>query len=189
MRHAKKDNHLGRTTAHRKALLSNLASSLIMSEKKRIITTLAKARELRRFVEPLVTKSRANTTHSRRVVFSNLQDKDAVTELFTTIAPKTGERPGGYTRILKLGKREGDNAELALIEFVDFNEFLQGGAAKKAATTRRRKKAAPKKSAGAEGGAEAAEKPAKKASKKSAPKAEAAEKPAAKKASKKKSEE
>jgi large subunit ribosomal protein L17 len=189
MRHGKKDNHLGRTTAHRKALLGNLASSLISSEKKKIITTLQKARELRRFVEPLVTKSRTNTTHSRRVVFSYLQNKEAVHELFTTVAPKIGDRPGGYLRILKLGKRQGDNAELALIEFVDFSEFSSDAPAKKAAP-RRRKKAAPKKSAATEGAAEAAEKPAKKAAKKAAPKAEAGEKKApAKKSTKKKSEE
>jgi large subunit ribosomal protein L17 len=121
MRHGDKVNNLGRTHAHRKALLANLASSLILH--KRIQTTLAKAKELRKFIEPLATKSKNDTTHSRRVVFSELKDKYAVTELFREIAPKIADRPGGYTRILKLGTRQGDATEMALIEFVDFNEF------------------------------------------------------------------
>lgn len=120
MRHNKKFNHLGRQAGHRKALMSNMASSLILH--KRIETTLAKAKALRMFVEPLVTKSKEDTTHSRRVVFSYLKQKEAVTELFRTIAPKIAERPGGYTRILKTGFRLGDAAEMCIIEFVDFNE-------------------------------------------------------------------
>ncbi|KPM49860.1 50S ribosomal protein L17 [Jiulongibacter sediminis] len=122
MRHGKKVNHLGRTKSHRSALLSNMAVSLIKS--KRITTTVAKAKELRKYAEPLITKSKNDTTHSRRVVFSYLQDKEAVTELFTTISEKVAERNGGYTRIIKLGTRLGDNAEMALIELVDFNENL-----------------------------------------------------------------
>lgn len=120
MRHNKNFNHLGRQAGHRKALLSNMASSLILH--KRIETTVAKARALRQFVEPLVTKSKEDTTHSRRVVFSYLKQKEAVTELFRTIAPKIAERPGGYTRILKTGFRLGDAADMCIIEFVDFNE-------------------------------------------------------------------
>jgi large subunit ribosomal protein L17 len=124
MRHGKKHNHLGRTSAHRKALLSNLAISLI--EHKRINTTLAKAKALRRFIEPLVTKAKSNTTHCRRVVFSHLQNKAAVTELFSTIAEKTGDRPGGYVRVIRTVYRKGDAAEMALIEFVDFNPDYYG---------------------------------------------------------------
>lgn len=120
MRHNKNYNHLGRQAGHRKALMSNMASSLILH--KRIETTLAKAKALRQFVEPLVTKSKEDTTHSRRVVFSYLKQKEAVTELFRTIAPKIVERNGGYTRILKTGFRLGDAAEMCIIEFVDFNE-------------------------------------------------------------------
>jgi large subunit ribosomal protein L17 len=136
MRHGKKVNHLGRTSEHRKALLSNLASSLI--EHKRINTTLAKAKALRTFIEPLVTKSKNDTTHNRRTVFANLKDKDAVSELFRTISPKIAERPGGYTRIIKTGFRLGDNAEMCLIEFVDFNEIYGNEKTdKKAKTTRR----------------------------------------------------
>ncbi len=120
MRHNKNYNHLGRQAGHRKALLSNMASSLILH--KRIETTLAKAKAVRQFVEPLVTKAKEDTTHSRRVVFSYLKQKEAVTELFRTIAPKCAERPGGYTRILKTGFRLGDAAEMCIIEFVDFNE-------------------------------------------------------------------
>ena len=120
MRHNKNFNHLGRQAGHRKALMSNMASSLILH--KRIETTLAKAKALRQFVEPLVTKSKEDTTHSRRVVFSYLKQKEAVTELFRTIAPKIAERNGGYTRILKTGFRLGDAAEMCIIEFVDFNE-------------------------------------------------------------------
>lgn len=119
MRHGKKHNHLGRTTSHRRAMLANMASSLI--EHKRITTTLAKAKALRVYVEPLITKSKNDTTHSRRVVFSYLQNKEVVTELFRDVAAKVANRPGGYTRIIKLENRLGDNAEMALIELVDYN--------------------------------------------------------------------
>ncbi|MFO0486581.1 MAG: 50S ribosomal protein L17 [Sphingobacteriia bacterium] len=135
MRHGKKFNHLGRKSAHRKAMLSNMASSLI--EHKAIRTTLPKARELRKYVEPLITKSKNDTMHSRRTVFSYLQNKFAVKELFGAIAPKVMDRPGGYTRILKLGPRQGDNAEMAYIELVDFNEFYTKGSA---SSKRRRSK-------------------------------------------------
>ncbi len=121
MRHSVKTNHLGRTSAHRKALLSNLAVSLI--KEKRIETTLAKAKELRTFVEPLITRSKEDTTHSRRIVFSYLKDKEAVAELFREVAPKVADRPGGYTRILRTRSRAGDNADLCMIELVDFNEL------------------------------------------------------------------
>ncbi|MBK6619683.1 MAG: 50S ribosomal protein L17 [Saprospirales bacterium] len=120
MRHGNKVNHLGRTTEHRKALLRNLAIALI--EHKRIRTTLAKARSLRTFIEPIITKSKENTTHSRRVVFSYLQNKEAIKELFSTVAEKVGDRPGGYVRVIKTGFRRGDAAEMAMIELVDFNE-------------------------------------------------------------------
>lgn len=142
MRHAKRNNHLGRTSSHRAAMLSNMASSLIMH--KRISTTLAKARELRKYVEPLVTRSKNDTTHSRRTVFSYLRDKYAVTELFREISQKVGTRPGGYTRILKTGFRKGDNAEMCIIEFVDYNETYTVATEKKAApkTRRSRSKAA-----------------------------------------------
>tara|TARA_Y100000385_G_scaffold290495_1_gene363870 strand:- start:5156 stop:5614 length:459 start_codon:yes stop_codon:yes gene_type:complete len=119
MRHGKKFNHLGRKTGHRKALLKNLAVALI--ENKRINTTLAKAKALRKFVEPIITKGKSNDTHNRRLVFSKLQDKHAVTELFDTVAEKVAERPGGYTRVIKTGFRKGDGAEMAMIELVDFN--------------------------------------------------------------------
>ena len=122
MRHGKKINHLGRTKSHRVAMLSNMAVSLIKN--KRISTTLAKAKSLRMYVEPLITKSKNDTTHSRRVVFSYLQDKEAITELFSVISEKVAERNGGYTRIIKLGTRYGDNAEMAMIELVDFNDNL-----------------------------------------------------------------
>src|SRR2546423_7672318 len=125
MRHGDKIKNLSRTASHRKALLNNLACQLI--QHKRIVTTLAKAKALRVFIEPLITKGKDNTTHQRRVVFSYLQDKEAVTELFSTIAEKVGGRPGGYTRIIKLGTRIGDNAETALIELVDFNEIYGKG--------------------------------------------------------------
>ena len=131
MRHNKNFNHLGRQAGHRKALMSNMASSLILH--KRIETTVAKAKALRMFVEPLVTKSKEDTTHSRRVVFSYLKQKEAVTELFRTIAPKIAERNGGYTRILKTGFRLGDAAEMCIIEFVDFNEAYTTGVAPVAA--------------------------------------------------------
>ena len=122
MRHNKKVNHLGRKSAHRKAMLANMASSLIVH--KRISTTLAKAKALRMYVEPLMTKAKSDTTHSRRVVFSYLQDKDAVSELFREISAKITDRPGGYTRILKTGNRLGDNAEMCIMELVDYNEAM-----------------------------------------------------------------
>ena len=141
MRHNKKFNHLGRTKAHRDALLSNMASSLILH--KRIFTTLAKAKALRVYVEPLITKAKEDTTASRRVVFSYLQNKYAVTELFKEVAAKVGDRPGGYTRILKTGHRLGDNAATCLIELVDYNEnMLKEKAEKKTARTRLSKKSA-----------------------------------------------
>ncbi|MEE1945713.1 50S ribosomal protein L17 [Pedobacter sp. KR3-3] len=141
MRHGKKFNHLGRTTSHRKAMLANMASSLI--KHKRISTTLAKAKALRVYVEPLITKSKNDTTHSRRIVFSYLQDKDSVTELFRDVATKVANRPGGYTRIIKLNNRLGDNAEMALIELVDYNEVYgkDAAAADKKTTRRSRSKA------------------------------------------------
>ena len=135
MRHGKKVNHLGRKTAHRKSMLANMACSLI--EHKRINTTLAKAKALKQFVEPLVTKSKEDTTHNRRVVYSRLRQKDAVTELFRDVAVKVGDRPGGYTRIIKLGNRLGDNAEMAMIELVDYNELYNAGKPAKKKSTRR----------------------------------------------------
>lgn len=145
MRHGKKINHLGRKTAHRKAMLANMACSLI--EHKRINTTLAKAKALKVFVEPLITKAKAENnqsiekgTHNRRIVFSQLRDKETITELFSTVAEKVGDRPGGYTRIIKLGNRMGDNADMAMIELVDFNE-LYNADKPKAKKTRRKKKA------------------------------------------------
>ena len=125
MRHGNKTNHLGRTHSHRDALLKNLAISLI--QYKRIETTLAKAKELRKFVEPLITKSKEDTTHNRRIVFAYLRSKYAVTDLFRDVAAKVGDRPGGYTRIIKVGNRLGDNADMAMIELVDFNELYNGG--------------------------------------------------------------
>jgi large subunit ribosomal protein L17 len=135
MRHNKKINHLGRTSSHRQAMLSNMASSLI--KHKRIFTTTAKAKALRKYVEPLVTKSKEDTTHSRRVVFSLLQDKYAVTELFTIVSQKVGDRPGGYTRIIKTGNRLGDNAAMCFIELVDFNENMLKETKKTVTKTRR----------------------------------------------------
>ena len=147
MRHNKNFNHLGRQAGHRKAMLSNMASSLILH--KRIETTLAKAKAVRMFVEPLVTKSKEDTTHSRRVVFSYLKQKEAVTELFRTIAPKIAERPGGYTRILKTGFRLGDGADMCIIELVDFNDAYTFGkvttAEESKPKTRRSRKSAAKK--------------------------------------------
>ena len=142
MRHNKSINHLGRQSGHRKALLSNLACSLILN--KRITTTVAKAKALQSYVEPIITKSKEDSTHSRRIVFSYLKNKEAVTELFRTVAPKVADRPGGYTRVLHLGFRPGDAAEMALIELVDFNEAALASAPKKAAkkTTRRSAKKA-----------------------------------------------
>lgn len=133
MRHGKKFNHLGRKTAHRAAMLSNMACSLI--EHKRINTTIAKAKALRVYVEPIITKSKDDSTHNRRTVFSYLQSKEAVTELFRTVAPKVADRPGGYTRIIRTGYRLGDNAEMCMIELVDFNEVYTAG--EKKTTTRR----------------------------------------------------
>ena len=137
MRHNKKFNHLGRTASHRKAMLANMAISLIMH--KRITTTVAKAKELKKYVEPLITRSKDDTTNSRRVVFSYLQNKYAVTELFKVISPKVGDRPGGYTRIIKLGTRQGDAAPIAFIELVDFDENM-AKAPKAAKRTRRSRK-------------------------------------------------
>jgi len=135
MRHGKKFNHLGRTPSHRKAMLSNMASSLIME--KRITTTVAKAKELRKYVEPLITKSKTDDTNSRRVVFSYLQNKESVTELFNEVADKIASRPGGYTRILKTGNRLGDNADMCMIELVDYNEGLLKDSKPEKAKTRR----------------------------------------------------
>jgi large subunit ribosomal protein L17 len=165
MRHGRKVNHLGRTKSHRDALLSNMASSLILN--KRITTTVAKAKALRKYVEPLLTKGKDDTTHSRRTVFSYLQNKESVKALFGEVAGKIAERPGGYTRIIKLGDvRVGDNAEMCLIELVDFNTlYTKEGGAKKA-KTRRSRRAGGKKAEGAEATAEGA-----------AETAEAAEKP------------
>jgi large subunit ribosomal protein L17 len=137
MRHGNKVNPLGRKAAHRHALMSNLASALI--EHKRIITTLAKARELRKYIEPLVTKAKDDTTHNRRVVFSYLQNKESIKELFGTIADKVGDRPGGYVRIIKMGFRKNDAAHVAMIEFVDFNEVYNAGkTSEKAGASKRR---------------------------------------------------
>ena len=140
MRHGKKINHLGRQTAHRKSMLANMACSLI--EHKRINTTVAKAKALKQFVEPIVTKSKVDTTHNRRIVMSKLRQKDAVAELFRDVAVKVGDRPGGYTRIIKLGNRLGDNADMAMIELVDYNEIYNLGKTKKKSTRRAGKKAA-----------------------------------------------
>ncbi|MCR5827680.1 MAG: 50S ribosomal protein L17 [Bacteroidales bacterium] len=165
MRHNKAINHLGRQSGHRKAMLSNMACSLILN--KRIETTVAKAKALRTYVEPLITKSKDDSTHSRRMVFSYLKQKEAVTELFRVVAPKIADRPGGYTRILKTGFRQGDGADMALIELVDFNEAALASTvkkeAKKTSTRRAGKKAAPK----------AAEAPAAEAPKAEEPAAEA----------------
>ena len=141
MNHGNRVNHLGRTASHRKAMLSNMASSLILH--KKITTTVAKAKELRKFVEPLITKSKDNTTHSRRLVFSALKYKEPVKELFGEVAAKVGDRPGGYTRILKTGARLGDNADMCIIELVDYNETYTTG--KKAPAKTRRKRAVGKK--------------------------------------------
>ena len=135
MRHGKKVMHLGRKTAHRKSMLSNMACSLI--EHKRINTTVTKAKALKQFVEPIITKAKSDTTHNRRLVFSSLRDKETVTELFRDIAKKVGDRPGGYTRIIKLGNRLGDNASMAMIELVDYNEVYKSEATEKKKTRRR----------------------------------------------------
>jgi large subunit ribosomal protein L17 len=143
MRHNKKFNHLSRTASHRSSMLANMAVSLIMH--KRITTTLAKAKALKKYVEPLITKSKEDTTNSRRVVFSNLQDKFAVTELFKEISTKVADRPGGYTRIIKLGTRQGDTASMCFIELVDYDENMAKVVAKKTRTRRSKKVAdAPK---------------------------------------------
>jgi large subunit ribosomal protein L17 len=137
MRHNRVINHLGRTSSHRKSMLSNMATSLILH--KRITTTTAKAKALRMFVEPIITKSKEDSTHSRRIVFSYLKDKTAVSELFREVSPKIAERNGGYTRILKIGNRIGDNADMCIMELVDYNEAMLGGEAAKTKTTRRRR--------------------------------------------------
>ncbi len=162
MRHSRVINHLGRTSAHRKSMLANMATSLILH--KKITTTTAKAKALRTYVEPLITKSKEDSTHSRRVVFSYLKDKNAVAELFRDISPKIAERPGGYTRILKIGNRAGDNADMCILELVDYNETMLAGEAAKTKSARRRR--SPKKK---EEGAAAS---APKAAKAKAPKAE-----------------
>ena len=162
MRHNKKFNHLGRTASHRNAMLANMACSLI--KHKRITTTVAKAKALKKFVEPLITKSKNDTTNSRRVVFSNLQDKYAVTELFNEISVKIADRPGGYTRIIKTGNRLGDNAEMCFIELVDYNENMaKDKVAKKATRTRRSSKKAAATEAAPATEAPAAEAPAEEA--------------------------
>jgi large subunit ribosomal protein L17 len=171
MRHNRVINHLGRTSSHRKSMLSNMATSLILH--KRITTTTAKAKALRTFVEPLITKSKEDSTHSRRVVFSYLKDKTAVAELFREVSPKVAERPGGYTRILKIGNRIGDNADMCILELVDYNEAMLGGEAAKTKTTRRRRTSkkkeevvsATKAPKGAKPKAEKSEKPVEKAEK------------------------
>ena len=180
MRHNKAVNHLGRKSGHRKALLSNMAVSLIMH--KRITTTVAKAKALKSYVEPLITKSKEDTTHNRRIVFSYLKSKEAVTELFRTIAPKVADRPGGYTRVLHVGFRQGDAAEMALIELVDFNEAALASAAKTAKKTTRRSRSGKKaeaapaaeasKAAAAEPAAPAAEEPKTEPAAEAAPAAE-----------------
>ena len=137
MRHGKKINHLSRQTAHRKAMLANMACSLI--EHKRIYTTVAKAKALKQFVEPVITKAKEDTTHNRRQVFAKIRQKEAVAELFRDVAAKVGDRPGGYTRIIKLGNRLGDNADMAMIELVDYNELYNAGKPAKKKTTRRGK--------------------------------------------------
>ena len=143
MRHQRVINHLGRTSSHRKSMLANMATSLILH--KRITTTTAKAKALRTYVEPLITKSKEDSTHSRRVVFSYLKDKEAVAELFREVSPKVAERPGGYTRMLKIGNRIGDNADMCILELVDYNEAMLGIDTAKTKTTRRRRPAGKKK--------------------------------------------
>jgi large subunit ribosomal protein L17 len=163
MRHNKKFNHLGRQSAHRKTMLANMASSLI--ESKRITTTVAKAKALRTYVEPLITKAKDDTTHSRRVVFSHLQNKNAVSELFRDVAAKVADRPGGYTRILRTGNRLGDNAEMCIIELVDYNEAMLGTSEEAAKPKRRRSR---------RGGGKKSETPVAETAKKEKPKAEKA---------------
>lgn len=139
MRHGKKFNHLGKTASHRRSMLANMACSLIAH--KRINTTLAKAKALRQYIEPLLTKSKVDNTHNRRIVFSYLRDKDAITELFRDIATKIADRPGGYLRIIKLGSRQGDNADMAMVELVDYNEIYNPNGKKVKKATRRKGKA------------------------------------------------
>ncbi|WP_286747529.1 50S ribosomal protein L17 [Roseivirga sp. UBA1976] len=183
MRHGKKFNHLGRTAAHRKAMLSNMASSLILH--KRITTTVAKAKALRKYVEPLITRAKNDTTHSRRMVFSYLQDKESVTMLFNEVAEKVATRPGGYTRIIKTGNRLGDNADMCIIELVDFNELLLGETKEEKKTTRRSRRGGKKSGEAKEATAteaKAEKKAAKEEKKEEAPeepKAEAAAEPEA----------
>ena len=170
MRHGKKINHLGRTASHRKAMLSNMATSLILE--KRISTTVAKAKALKKYVEPLITKSKDDTTHSRRTVFSYLQNKESVTILFNEVSAKIADRPGGYTRIIKVGNRLGDNADMCIIELVDYNELmLKDEKAAKAKSTRRSRRGGSSKSTDT-ASAKTEEAPA--AETKEAPKAEAA---------------
>lgn len=164
MRHNKKINHLGRTASHRKAMLSNMAASLILH--KKIVTTIAKAKSLRTFVEPLITKSKEDTVHSRRTVFSYLQNKFAVKELFLNVANKIADRPGGYTRILKTGNRLGDNADMCLIELVDFNEALLKEKERKKVKSTRRSRSKKSKDEVVEPKAKASEKKAEKTSEK-----------------------
>ncbi len=167
MRHNKKFNHLGRTASHRQAMLANMAISLIMH--KRITTTVAKAKALKKYVEPLITKAKEDSTNSRRVVFSYLQNKEAIKELFSAVSEKVGDRPGGYTRIIKLGTRQGDAAQVCFIELVDFDPDMAKDTKKK--STRRSRKSAPK----AEAAAPAAEEAKAEAPVEEAPAAEAAE--------------
>jgi large subunit ribosomal protein L17 len=177
MRHNNANNNLGRKTAHRKAMLSNMASSLILH--KRIKTTTAKAKVLRSFIEPILTKSKEDSTHSRRFAFTYLQDKDAVTMLFREVSPKIGDRPGGYTRILKIGNRLGDAAEMCYIELVDFNEtMLENAAAAETKTARKSRRGSKKKAEGETAKAEKTVK-AKKETPKAAEKTETAEPEAA----------
>ena len=177
MRHNKNFNHLGRQAGHRKAMLSNMAVSLILH--KRIQTTVAKAKAVQKFIEPLVTKSKEDSTHSRRVVFSYLKQKEAVTELFRTIAPKIMERPGGYTRILKTGFRLGDGADMCIIEFVDFNETYTFGREAAAPTAEAKPKTRRSRSKKTTDAVEDATVVAEKKTKKAAPKAAAAKASAA----------
>lgn len=184
MRHGKKVNHLGRKSDHRKAMLSNMASSLILS--KRMTTTVAKAKALRKYVEPLITKAKSDTMHSRRTVFSYLQNKESVGMLFGEVAGRVGERAGGYTRIIKLGDtRLGDNAEMCLIELVDFNEIYTKEAATKKAKTRRSRRSTKK----SDETVEAATEETTEATAEVATEEKAKKKPAKKKAAKKKTEE
>jgi large subunit ribosomal protein L17 len=186
MRHGKKDNHLGRTKSHRDAMLSNMASSLLLN--KRITTTLAKAKELRKYVEPLITKAKTDTTHSRRVVFSYLQNKESIQSLFGEVATRTADRPGGYTRIIKLGDvRLGDAAEMCMMELVDFNDIYKKDGDAKKGKTRRSRRGGKKADGAAEeatDGTDAAAPKAKAAAKE--PKAKKEEKPKEQKSPKKK---